>query len=141
MVVCWVMVVVGSLTPPVRLLSPAPAAVFRGAAHQRTSSKDLSHENAGRFPPSSTGSLVAFLQRPAALSSRGQMAGKLHQLLQLAPSPQTHNCFNPMVLLNFSSSVGCISPLHPLPPVNCRVNFILNCTEQCTLCFTLHYTL
>ena len=95
MAVCWVMVVVDSLAPPVRLLTPAPAAVsVRGAAHRRTSSEDLSNKNAGRSPLSSAGSLAALLApaRGAGFTgSEGLEAGELHQLLQLAPSPQTHN--------------------------------------------------
>ena len=93
-------VVVDSLASPVRLLSTSPAAMsVRGAAapgqqHRCTSSEDLSNKNAGRSPLSSAGSLAALLApaRGAGFTgSKGLEAGELHQLLQLAPSPQTHN--------------------------------------------------
>ena len=96
----WVMAVDGSLAPPIRLLSTSPAEMsVRGAAapgqqHRCTSSEDLSNKNAGRSPLSSAGSLAALLApaRGAGFTgSEGLEAGELHQLLQLAPSLQTHN--------------------------------------------------
>ena len=93
-------VVVDSLAPPVRLLSTSPAAMsVRGAAvlgqqHRCTSSEDLYNKNVGRSPLSSAGSLAALLapaRRAGFTGSEGLEAGELHQLLQLAPSLQTHN--------------------------------------------------
>ena len=94
MAVCWVMVVVDSLAPPVRLLTPAPAAVSAG---QRTGAPppktSLTRMQDAPLPPQLEAlSLSPPPARGAGFTgSNGLEAGELHQLLQLAPSPQTHN--------------------------------------------------
>ena len=72
---------------------PASTSDQPGQQHRCTSSED-SNKNAGRSPLSSAESLAALLapaQGAGFTGSEGLVAGELHQLLQLAPSLQTHN--------------------------------------------------
>ena len=73
MAVCWVMVVVDSLAPPVRLLTPAPAAVSAG---QRTGAPppktSLTRMQDAPLSPQLE-ALPLSSPRPAAPGSRGQM--------------------------------------------------------------------